>query len=76
MDASILSAQLEADLLTLFSKATTGSGITAAEYAAEMAHLLASDIIGHIKETALVSTVVTGTAGTESVTGSGTGGVT
>lgn len=73
MNVAILKTQLAADFITLFAKAANESGMTAEEYAAEMAEVISTRVITHIQTEGIVSTVVTGTAGAVPLIATGSG---
>ena len=75
MDADVLKANMKADLILIFNACITGWGMSAADFADMIARAMASRFIEHIRDSAEVHTVVTGTAGPYSVEGTGTGTV-
>ncbi len=77
MDAAVLKTQLKSDIVSLFLSASEDDGISAKEYADQLAALIAQRVVTHIQSTAVVSTIVTGSSATGgAVTGTGTGSIT
>ena len=75
-----LRATLKTALLVAYNNAKNAAAsnptYTDDQFATDKAQAIADAVIDHITANALVSTTVTGTAGTIPVTGTGTGGVT
>jgi hypothetical protein len=80
LNAEVLEADLKSDFISFMEKCWSGeNGMTIEKYADELAKIISSRVITHIKNNAQVSTTITGAAagpgGSYPVTGTGTGGI-